>query len=200
MRKNELHPRTKVLNQQQKCKSRQARQTALTWLTQQFPKAFDTKTSIYALQIGIMQDILQHAGEAEKVGISKAKLRQAVVAFTRRLDYLACLKTQGERINLQGEVVGSVSSEEAVKAGEKIKKWVEKSIKNQKKNLIAAPSFQNLSPRTESWDAVISKESMPKKTEVLIKTRGSKAFDPEAVLRLKSKLGINKKLEGLETS
>ena len=201
MRKTELHPRTKVLNQQQKYKSRQARQTALAWLRQRFPKAFDTKTSIHALQIGIMDEILQYADEAEKSGISKAKLRQAVVTFTRRLDYLACLKTQGVRINLQGEVVGQVSQEQAFNAADKIKKWIDKSIKSQKKSPDEPIVSKVKQSSIEALEYFASKEiSMPQKPEVLIKTRTSKTFDPEAVMRLKSKLGLSKKLEDVETT
>jgi ProP effector len=197
MRKNELHPRTKILNQQQKNKSRQARQSALTWLTQRFPKAFDTKTSIHALQIGVMHEVLKYADEASSFGISKAKLRQALVAFTRRLDYLACLKAQGGRINLQGEFVGQVSEAEALNAAQKIKKWIEKSVKSSKKNQEELTTSQHAG---FSEFAVVKDIVTSQKTEVIFKTRTTKNFDPEAVSRLKSKLGLTKKMNEFETS
>lgn len=68
-----------------------------------------------------MSDILQHAEKAEQVGISKSKLREAVVLFTRRLDYLACLKAREVRIDLHGNPVAEVTEEEAEHASMKIK-------------------------------------------------------------------------------
>ncbi|HRD69353.1 MAG TPA: activator of prop osmoprotectant transporter, partial [Legionella sp.] len=41
MRKQELHPRTAVLNKTQKNQSKKARSDALIWLAAQFPNAFD---------------------------------------------------------------------------------------------------------------------------------------------------------------
>src|SRR5262245_21314590 len=102
MRKQELHPRTAVINKAQKNKSKKARTDALLWLAANFPAAFDNSLRIRPLKIGIMDDILLYADKAEEVGISKSKLREAVVLFTRRLDYLACLKLRELRIDLQG--------------------------------------------------------------------------------------------------
>lgn len=46
--------------------------------------------------------------------------------FTRRLDYLACLKLREMRIDLQGNDVGEVSAEEAEYAAAKIKNVLKK--------------------------------------------------------------------------
>lgn len=81
MRKDQLHPQTQKINSKQKHKSREAKYEALAWLSNRFPKAFNTELHIQALKIGIMDDILNYASEAEKDGISKAKLREAVVVF-----------------------------------------------------------------------------------------------------------------------
>lgn len=133
MRKHELHPRTAVLNRLQKNKSKRARLSALHWLAEQFPEAFNNKLRIRPLKKGIMNDLLQYTEQAAEAGISKSKLREAVVLFTRRIDYLACLKAQETRIDLQGQPVDQVSTEEAERAAAKIKKRVEKSAKNARK-------------------------------------------------------------------
>lgn len=204
MKKNHLHPRTEIINTKQKQKCRQARQTALTWLTRRFPKAFDTELSIQALKVGIMEDILMYADEALAQGISKAKLRQAVVVFTRRIDYLACLKAKGNRIDLQGNICELVTEDEAQKAALKIKKIVEKSIKNQRKNNSEVPFNRNYNTthhESRPFYASEKETASPKKIEVVFKSKPSKTIDPAAVERLKSKLGLTKKIEdaALET-
>lgn len=133
MRRQELHPRTAVINKTQKNKSKKARTDALLWLAANFPAAFDNSIRIRPLKIGIMDDILLHGDKAHEAGVSKSKLREAVVLFTRRLDYLACLKLRELRVDLQGNEVGEVTAEEAEHAAAKIKKRVEKSIRNARK-------------------------------------------------------------------
>jgi ProP effector len=194
MRKDQLHPQTKRINSRQKHQSLQAKYAALNWLSSRFPKAFDTECHIQALKIGIMDDILKYAPEAEKDGISKAKLREAVVVFTRRLDYLACLKSPGFRINLEGEPVEVISEVDRQKAALKIKTSIEKSIKKQKEsnNELIENINENRSYRMDR-DPIVSK-----KIEIVFKNKTNKLVDPDAVERLKSKLGLGKKQEMAE--
>jgi ProP effector len=200
MKKSQLHPRTEVVNSKQKQKCCQSRQEALTWLAKRFPKAFNTELSIQPLRVGIMHDILEYADEALQCGISKSKLRQAVVVFTRRVDYLACLKAQGGRINLEGEVCETVTEEDAQRAGLKIKKLIERNIKISKKVQVdssrAKSSYSDVKNIFKT--PPIENESHPsKKIEIVFKSKSVKQVDPEAIERLKSKLGL-KKLETAE--
>ena len=130
MRNQPLHPRTAAINHTQKHQSKTARLSALTWLAKQFPKAFDNTNQIQPLKIGITQDILQHAKKAAADGISKSKLREAVIVFTRRIDYLTCLKAREMRIDLNGNPTKQVSPEEAEHAALKIRRRIEKTAKN----------------------------------------------------------------------
>lgn len=209
-RKQELHPRTAAINKVQKNSSRHCKNKALQWLTQQFPEAFDNSLRIRPLKQGIMDDILAFAEQAAAAGISKSKLREAVVIFTRRVDYLTCLKAREMRIDLQGNPVAQVSEEEAERAANKIRKRVEKSIRNAKKAApVKSPAFYG------DWDdaptAAASREPrMPiyppkpttvatatpaKTTTVMIKNKPSRAYDPGAVARLKEKLGLSMQRE-----
>lgn len=114
------------MKDKQKNKAKVMRQQALHWLAQQFPEAFNNTVRIRPLKIGILSDILAHAADAEKKGISKTKLREAVVLYTRRIDYLTCIKNRENRIDLFGQSTGAVSEEDAKQAALKIKKRVEK--------------------------------------------------------------------------
>lgn len=105
MKKQALHPRTERINLKQKSHAKLARQSALRWLAETFPKAFDNQIEIKPLKIGILQDLMAHAEIALNAGISKNKLRQAVVIFTRRIDYLACLKAREMRVDLFGNPI-----------------------------------------------------------------------------------------------
>lgn len=218
MRKQELHPRTAVINKAQKGKSKRARTDALLWLAANFPAAFDNSLRIRPLKIGIMDDIILHAEKAAEVGISKSKLREAVVLFTRRLDYLACLKLREMRIDLQGNEVGEVSGEEAEHAAAKIKKRVDKSARNARKVLAEKTTSSNqpstsyhskiLNQSTHStedyfptyparapYNSINAATQPVRTTAVVVKHKTAKQYDPDAVARLKEKLGLSRNAE-----
>lgn len=155
MRKQTLHPRTAVINKKQKNNSKTARLEALSWLSQTFPHAFDNSTQIRPLKLGIMADVLEHADAAAKHGISRSKLREAVVVFARRLDYLTCLKAREMRVDLNGNSTTIVSEEEAERAALKIRKRIEKGIKNARKQALdnAANSVKSSSSTQKSDEA-----------------------------------------------
>lgn len=219
MRKQALHPRTAIINKKQKNDSRQMRIKALQWLAQTFPKAFDNTIQIRPLKSGIMDDILVYANDAASLGISKSKLREAVVLFTRRIDYLASLKAREMRVDLEGRPVAAVTEEEAERAALKIKKRVEKSAKNVRKNMTgktmtsgstgdkrevnlnASSSFSYTADRAydDSFSYKNSTTQQPAKAaSVIVKRKPARQYDPEAVARLKEKLGLSRKQESVE--
>lgn len=193
MRKQILHPRTAAINQKQKNQSKQSRLHALQWLQNKFPAAFDNRIQIRPLNIGIMNEILQHVQAAESAGISKSKLREAVVLYTRRLDYLACLKARELRIDLLGNTSIPVSEEDAESAAEKIKKRIEKSLKNSKKmggtttELSHRSKMPNVLSRHEDEQMVSDIAGL---RNVSVTHKQSRAYDPQVVARLKEKLGL----------
>jgi ProP effector len=219
MRKQELHPRTAVINKTQKNKSKKARIDALLWLISHFPAAFDNSLRISPLKAGIMEDILVYTDKAAEAGISKSKLREAVVLFTRRLDYLACLKLCEMRIDLQGNEVTPVTAEEAEHAAAKIKKRIEKGVRNARKSLAErTTSSVNVSQHNTNYQSKVINQattvddhfptyparsytttSMPgqpvRTASVVVKHKNTKQYDPDAVARLKEKLGLSRNLE-----
>lgn len=214
MRRQELHPRTAIINKAQKNHSKKARNHALTWLASTFPQIFDNTLLIRPLKVGIMDDILVHAEEAEAAGVSRSKLREAVVIFTRRVDYLACLKAREMRVDLLGEPVAVVTEEEAERASAKIKKRVEKSARNARKNFAekASSCFSTQRPSAQSPKeftpnyperapafGVQNAAAQPVRTSpVIVKHKTARQFDPDAVARLKEKLGLSRKVETQE--
>jgi len=134
----ELDPRTNVNNKTQNAESRKSRQRALTWLAQTFPEAFNVEGTIRPLKIGIFDDILAHAEKNGGLPFSKAKLREALVVFTRRMDYLACVKMRDVRVDLAGNDAVQVTEEAAKQAAQKIKKSIEKNIRARRKAAAAA--------------------------------------------------------------
>lgn len=235
MRKQELHPRTEVIIQKQKNKSKMARSRALSWLVKKFPEAFDTTIAVRPLKKGIMNDILEHTEEALEDGISKSKLREAVVIFTRRVEYLASLKAMDKRVDLQGNEVEDVTEEESIRAATKLKKRVEKSARNARQNMVAKtttsraprPQYRDSRPSSRfeknpsqhynsqrpyqgqynhsnsSRDPYLDEDAgysqyhhtpsqAAKPATVVVKNK-ARSYDPDAVARLKEKLGIAKK-------
>lgn len=209
MRKQALHPRTASINSKQKTQAKLARQQALCWLVATFPHAFDNSVQIQPLKTGIMDDILAHADSAALAGISKSKLREAVVLFTRRVDYLACLKAQETRIDLYGHPVEPVTTEEALHASLKIKKRIEKGIRNTRKTPVVktVPSHTKapftpqvatkpLPPHQYPESATYAQNTpTPKRATTSVTIKPSRTYDPSAVARLKEKLGLSRKEE-----
>ncbi len=207
MRKQELHPRTAVINQKQKNMSKKARLDALSWLASTFPNVFDNTIRIQPLSLGIMRDILAHPDAA---GMSKSKLREAVVLFTRRIDYMTCLKAREMRIDLNGNPVAQVTEEESALAAAKIKKRVDKSAKNARKNLIGSSSVkppysqrpvnqptQEFAPyypeRAPAYSVQNNTAPATHVASVTITHKQTRQYDPDAVARLKEKLGLSRK-------
>ncbi|MGQ3889309.1 ProQ/FinO family protein [Legionella sp. CNM-1927-20] len=221
MRRYELHPYTAAINKAQKNQSKKAKSDALSWLATTFPQAFDSTVRIRPLKAGIMSDILQHADKAHSLGISRSKIREAVVLFTRRLDYLICLKAREMRIDLEGNPVSPVTEEEAERAALKIKKRIEKNIRNTRSTMVVKPASNNLlkQPNKTSYQAsnpnlsshssheahyiekpplfstANSINTIHKQPTVIVKHKPLRQYDPSAVARLKEKLGIARKNE-----
>ena len=187
MKNQPLHPRTAAINQKQKNCSKQSRLQALTWLAMTFPQAFDNSQRIRPLKLGIMKDLLNCADQASESGISRSKLREAVVIFTRRIDYLTCLKAKEVRIDLFGNPEAVVTEDEAESAALKIKKRVEKNAKNARK-LVADPGVKPFKQPNVSLLPEQSNLSL-----VNVKHKQVRSFDPAAVARLKEKLGLSQR-------
>lgn len=212
MRKQPLHPRTAIINQKQKHHAKTARLETLRWLARRFPEAFDNTACIRPLKLGIMDDLLAYEDEALAAGISKSKLREAVVIFTRRVDYLTALKAREMRIDLHGRAIEPVSEKDAECAALKLKKRVEHAAKNARKvqghkpeTYSRVPPAQqqdegnatNYSPDTATAYNSQSGLSHNQSAAVVVK-RKTRQYDPDAVARLKEKLGLAKKKESME--
>lgn len=193
MRPQELHPRTALLNKQQKITCKLARQRALRWLARKFPNAFDNSITIRPLKLGIMEDVLKFADEAAAQGISASKLRQAVVVFTRRVDYLTCLKAREMRVDLDGNETIAVTEGEAEVAAVKLKKRVEKSLRNSRR----AEGGGVYKDSGSAWRKEYNYSNTNPQPAVIVK-RKVKQVDDYAVERLKSKLGLKRERECTE--
>lgn len=197
MIKQEIHPRTEIINQKQKNRSKHAKFAALGWLAKRFPEAFDNTVNIRPLKKGILNDVLSFSDVALEAGISKSKLREALVIYTRRIDYLTALKSQEMRVDLYGNPQEPVTEEEAKKASLRIKKMIERSVQSAKKSQSAPIETSNFI-KSFSFDAnkVVDTEKTQAKTpQIKIKSKLTRKIDPEAVSRLKAKLGLIREAE-----
>jgi ProP effector len=142
----ELHPSTVIINKIQREKSREAVRQVLSWLSKTFPKAFDVDGAIRPLKVGIFDDILDYAEKNDGLPFSKSKLRKALVVFTRRMEYLTCVKMKDIRIDLNGEEIETVSDEAAQIAVQNIKKNIEKTIRARRKTTTPRPVARKAVP------------------------------------------------------
>jgi ProP effector len=208
-RRQPLHPYTALINQEQRRKSKEMVADALKWLSKKFPDAFDNKIRMRPLKKGIMQDVLAFSSEALADGISISKLRQAVVVYTRRLDYLICLKSLDKRVDLDGNFIENVSLEEGEQAALKIKRRIEKILKSTRKPRAPKRHSEYSYKRSDSHGNfnhdLSGRDSLSYVNQNLVqKTRSAPAisikkptrnFDPEAVARFREKLGLSKKAQ-----
>ncbi len=198
---SDIHPITEKVNKKQKNKSKQAKMDALTWLAKTFPAAFDNSNKILPLKIGIIDDILSYEEDINAKGISKSKLRQAVAIYTRRIDYLVCLKAKEFRVDLQGNPISAVTEEEAQKAALRLKKHIEynKSSREQESLIVEEPVMKSKSFYVSSQSLYQDINEDSEQSNVMaskgpsIKHKAKRNFDPELVARLKEKLGIIQK-------
>lgn len=150
----ELHPNTVIINNAQREKSREAVRQVLAWLSKTFPKAFNIDGTIRPLKVGIIHDIIDYANKNGGLPCSMSKLRKALVVFTRRMEYLTCVKMRDTRIDLNGEETDVVSEEASQLAIQQIKKTIDKAVRARKPK--AAPS-----PRPERFHQ--NRNSAPKR-------------------------------------
>lgn len=213
---NHIHPVTKEVNKRQIELSNKAKIEALDWLAKTFPEVFNTENRVRPLKKGIMDDIFAYLDDNPEPTLSRSKLREAVVMFSRRMEYLVCLKCRNDRVDLNGNFASEVTLEESEMAMKKIKTYMHDF---QERSNRANNNFRK-EPRKasfESSDATskqIVKETSSSslhggatlvaasgsactpqgvQTQVTIKRKIAKRIDPEAVARMKEKLGISKK-------
>jgi ProP effector len=183
---------TTVLNTKEKHLSKMKRQEALDWLANKFPHAFNNQTRIRPFKVGIMKDIMDYAEEALEAGISKSKLREAVVLFTRRIDYLTCLKSKEQRINLFGESEDFVTDEEAVRAANKIKMRVEKATKHAHQTSKKPVSFHSRDSATSKTTQFTSCHTQQRPIpSIIVRRKFHRPDESTAISRLKEKLDLS---------
>lgn len=187
-----------LLHTKEKHFSKMKRQEALDWLANKFPDAFNNQTRIRPLKVGIMKDIMNYADEAFAAGISKSKLREAVVLYTRRIDYLTCLKSKEQRIDLFGQPDNFVTEDEATRAAIKIKTRVEKATKHAHQNNTKKPasfhrSNTNIKESTSSRPKEYAASSTQQRSNpsIIIKRKFQRTEESTAVTRLKEKLDLS---------
>lgn len=202
MSHKKIHPRTAILNIKQKHHAKAKRLEALHWLAAQFPEAFDNRLKIRPLKTGVMHDVLACTDEANKHGITKTKLREAVVLYTRRIDYLTCLKAREIRVDLQGQPTEQVTEEEALLASQKIKKRVEKATKHAQQNIASklaqyyqkqTPSYHPKRKPAERGNELYTHAAptAPRSnTSITVKRKFTPQLNSQAVGRLKEKLSL----------
>lgn len=191
MKKQLLHPQSIVLHVSQKNRSKARRFEALAWLAKRFPEAFNNQEIIRPLKRGIMADILAYAAEAEMAGISKSKLRQAVVLFTRRVDYLTCLKAREMRVDLFGNAIEPVTEEESISAALKLKKKLSRGVKSSAHHGRAHASSNNAGVGSSTQD----RKEVRAKPTIKIQHKNHRILDSSAVARIKEKLGLTTSAE-----
>lgn len=225
-----LHPKTEKINRAQIANANLARVQALGWLAQTFPEAFNTECRVRPLKKGILQDIFDYIEQNDTPPFSKSKIREAVVMFTRRMEYLVCVKSRNTRVNLLGEPAGDITDAEAEFAAEQIRQHVENAIEKadkpprsrrydacekfaprardllRKEKQEATTSFNVLQHEEDNFYPAMERGTVTPscassdiypannqaQPQVTIRRKVSKRIDPDAVARLKAKLGIKK--------
>lgn len=100
----------------------------IEWLTEHFPAAFFKKASDVApLKIGIFDDIMDFYERLDSPPFSKKALREALNYYSGSPAYLRCQKAHAARVDLFGNEMDEVTSEQAKYAQQRYhQRYVEK--------------------------------------------------------------------------
>ncbi|WP_392560950.1 RNA chaperone ProQ [Orbus sturtevantii] len=96
----------------------------IAYLSNHFPKCFTIEGEARPLKIGIFQDLVEKFAHDER--FSKTKLRVALRSYTVSWRYLYCLKNGVNRVDLDGNVCDTVTSQQAEHAQAELKASKEK--------------------------------------------------------------------------
>lgn len=93
------------------------KQLVISWLIEQFPKAFFSKSHlVQPLKLGISEDIIDVYERLEVRPFSKKLLREALNYYTASKAYLLAQKPYAQRVDLFGQPNGTVTAEQAMYA------------------------------------------------------------------------------------
>lgn len=96
----------------------------IVYLSNQFPNCFTTEGEAKPLKIGIFQDLAERLSSDEQ--FSKTKLRVALRSYTVSWRYLHCLKDGTNRVDLDGNICDTVTTQQAEHALNELKESKEK--------------------------------------------------------------------------
>ncbi|CAM4452383.1 MAG: RNA chaperone ProQ [Legionella sp.] len=86
----------------------------IDWLIEHFPNAFFKKGSqIKPLKIGIFDDIIDFYERLDSPPFSKKALREALSYYSASPSYLSCQKENTARVDIYGNEVDVVTTEQA---------------------------------------------------------------------------------------
>ena len=105
------------------------KQMIINWLIEHFPNAFFKKgQQVKPLQIGIFDEIVEFYDRLDSPPFSKKALREALSYYSSSPAYLNCQKANSARVDLYGNEVDIVTSEQAKYAHQRYQqRYVEKS-------------------------------------------------------------------------
>ncbi|STX50777.1 activator of osmoprotectant transporter ProP (N-terminal part) [Legionella busanensis] len=104
------------------------KQLIINWLIEHFPNAFFKKgQQVKPLQIGIFDEIVEFYDRLDSPPFSKKALREALSYYSSSPAYLNCQKANSARVDLYGNEVDIVTSEQAKYAHQRYQqRYVEK--------------------------------------------------------------------------
>lgn len=95
----------------------------MDYLFKKYPNCFIAEGEAKPLKVGIFQDLIQDVGNDH---FSKTQLRQALRMYTSNLRYLYGCREGAERVDLEGNSVGTLEKEHVDHAQQRIKQIKEK--------------------------------------------------------------------------
>lgn len=100
-----------------------------------YPACFKEYTETQPLKVGIKQDLAKHLSTREDIIIAdKSCMIRSLGYYVTTLNYLKCVVEGAQRIDLTGNPVGIVTTEEARYSNEQYQSKLEKKLRSQKKD------------------------------------------------------------------
>ncbi len=103
-----------MMDKQQQIAIKKDKLQIIDWLIEHFPSAFFKKGSqIKPLKIGIFDDIIDFYERLDSPPFSKKALREALSYYSASPAYLSCQKENAARVDIYGNEVDIVTTEQA---------------------------------------------------------------------------------------
>ncbi|GGA77690.1 RNA chaperone ProQ [Neiella marina] len=160
----------------------------IAFLAETYPQCFVTDGDAKPLKIGIFQDLVEALADNDR--ISNTRLRQAIRHYTSSMRYLASVKAEALRVNLDGSTGDAVTEEHETYAQERLVE-IKARIAERKKKAAEARKAKDKEQGRKARPAKAKRPSKPRNDKPKAQPKAAVSTKPLA----QSELNVGKSVQ-----